>query len=126
MNWREYTIIIMAVSSGIIIGWDIIVAFFNDVKDDTESEIIQGWFKNGVWPLAYLWGVLGGHFFMPGVLWTSSNLVSISMLVLITIILLVLGLLLSPRISHKRWRVAMRGLALLEFGILSGWLLWPQ
>lgn len=127
MSWREYTIIIMGVTSCVLIIWDIIVALFNKVSYDTESEIIQSWFiKKGIWPLAYGWGILGGHLFMPGVFWTFPTWTSYSILILTIIMSLVLGLWLTPRISQKRWRVALRGFALLELGILAGWLLWPQ
>lgn len=128
MSWRMGTLLIMAVTVFILIGWDIVVAFFNKVPNsqDTESGIIQGWFKVGLWPLAWAWGGLGGHFFMPGIFWTTTTTWGISALVLTGVALLLLGLWASPRISHTRWRVALRGFALMELGILEFWLFFPM
>lgn len=128
MSWRMGTIIVMAVTATILLGWDVIVAFFNKTPNslDTESGIIKGWFMKGWWVLAWAWGMLGGHFFMPGVFWKATTAFGISALVLSAVGLLLLGLWATPRISQKRWRVALRGFALMQFGILEGWLFFPQ
>ena len=75
MTWREGTMLVMAACVVVLIGWDIVVAFLNDTpnEEDTESGIIQGWFKVGIWPLAWAWGGLGAHFFMPGVAFTQVS-----------------------------------------------------
>lgn len=68
MDWKLGTLVVLGVSSGAILIWDIIVAT-NKVpnSEDTVSGIIKGWFvKKGVWPLAWIWGGLGVHFFVPG------------------------------------------------------------
>ena len=125
---RYWTLVVMAVSVLLLIGWDIVVAFYNDTpnEEDTISGVLQGWFKIGIWPLAWAWGGLGSHLFRPGVFWTQPTSYSISALVLSGIGLLLLGLWASPRISQTRARVALRGLGLMMFGILEGWLFFPQ
>jgi hypothetical protein len=127
MDWRNGTLLIMAVCTFVLLSWDIIVALNKVPNDeDTESGIIMGWFKVGLWPIAWAWGVLGAHLVMPGVLWKESSWVGISALVLTGVGLLALGLWATPKISHTRWRVALRGFGLLQLGILEGWLFFPQ
>lgn len=60
------TAILMAATAAILIGWDIYVAFFNDIPNeyDTESGILRriGARFAGI---PFAWGALGGHFWGP-------------------------------------------------------------
>ena len=75
MTDSTITVIIMVATAVVLIGWDIYVAFFNDIPNrfDTESGILRrvGARFAGI-PLA--WGALGGHFWgpswdPPGIYW---------------------------------------------------------
>lgn len=125
MDPRIWTIIIMAVCTAILIGWDVYVVFFNRVKNDhdTISGILLGWSRS-VWALPYAFGVLCGHFFLPSLCETGlSSVWSV-------IVLLIVGLLISGVglwvVRHRKQGWPIQSPALLLVGIAMGHLFWPQ
>jgi hypothetical protein len=62
MNAYNISVILIAVATFGLSLWDLVPAL-NSVDGDTISRIIRAWSRE--WPiLAYLWGLLGGHFFL--------------------------------------------------------------
>jgi len=127
MDWREGTLWVMAVSGSVIIGWDIIVAFFNRVPndEDTISGITMG-ASLKFWTLPYAFGILGGHLFMPGVFMRSVTWWGMSIAVGMGISLGVFSLLYGARLAQSRCRVAIRAYGLLNLGLAVGWMFRPQ
>lgn len=61
---RTTTVFLMLAAAGVLVSWDIYVAYFNKTPNDkdTISGIVFGWArKHPVVPFAF--GVLMGHFF---------------------------------------------------------------
>ena len=61
MTNEAVTILIVSLVAAGLIAWDIYVAFFNEEKGDTISEVLRhaGQRMAGV---PFAWGALGGHF----------------------------------------------------------------
>lgn len=125
MSPRDWTILIMAIATVGLIGWDVYVAFFNRTpnKDDTISGILLGWSRR-VWILPYAFGVLCGHLFLPGLGEIGLDRIW-SVIVLLSVGLVISGL--GLWITYRRklgWPV--QAPALLLGGIAMGHLFWPQ
>jgi len=127
MDPRTVTLIVMAVSAVLLIGWDIVVAFFNKVpnKKDTISGIMFG-ASLKVWTLPYAFGVLGGHLFMPGVFLDTVRWWGLVLMTGLGIALALFGILRGHQLSQAKWRIALRAYGLLNAGIAMGWLFWTQ
>jgi hypothetical protein len=62
MNAHTISVVFIVIATFGLSLWDLIPAL-NNVDGDTISRIIRAWSRE--WPiLAYLWGLLGGHFFL--------------------------------------------------------------
>jgi len=127
MEPRTITLIVMAVSAVLLIGWDIVVAFFNKVPNDkdTISGITYG-ASLKVWTIPYAVGVLCGHLFMPGVFLDTVRWWGVSILLAVGIGFGVFSLLRGKHLSQSKWRIALRGYGTLNAGIVMGWLFWTQ
>ena len=127
MDWRTWTLVIMAVSAVVLIAWDIVVAFFNDTpnREDTISGITLG-ASLKFWTLPYVFGALGGHLFMPGVFLESVTWWGMALLLGIGIGLGAFGIAFGERLSHTRARSSLRAWGVLNAGLLMGHLFWPQ
>jgi len=62
MTWRRITIILMAVSTLILSVYDAYVAFYTPERGDTISEVLGSWAVL-LPPVAFIFGVLMGHWF---------------------------------------------------------------
>lgn len=127
MEYRTITLIVMGVCAVVLIGWDIVVAFFNKVPntEDTISGITFG-ASLYAWTIPYAFGALGGHLFMPGVFLESVRWWGMTILLGFGIALGVLGIAWGKRLNQVKWRVALRAYGVLNAGIVMGWLCWPQ
>ena len=105
----------------LIIVVDVFLAFFNNVEDDTVSEVLQGWAYNRFAVLSWAWGVLAGHLFLARVTNIFDNsALAISVLLIITLLLFLVGF-----VSQINSSVIAQ-LFLLIAGTVAGYLLWPQ
>lgn len=60
---KTTTIVVLAVTAAVLVGWDVYVAT-NDEPGDTISELVYAWSTDHLLvPVAF--GVLVGHFFWP-------------------------------------------------------------
>jgi len=97
---------------------------FNNIKDDTINVILKNWAYNKYFFITFLWGVLGGHFFLGtetpvfGSNWWLPAVLVIS----IVIILLVIGKRLDKELVIKRQYQFL----LLLSGLLYGHFFWSQ
>jgi hypothetical protein len=65
-KWRKSTAIILAVVTGVLVVWDIVVVFLNNESNDSISRVIQG-FGQSNWAIPFAFGMIFvGHFFWPG------------------------------------------------------------
>jgi len=115
------TAALLIVCAVVLIGWDIYVAFFNDIPNerDTESGILRRAGRAFVaFPIA--WGVLGGHFWGPSHdlfgPWSPLYLVGA------TVVLSSAHLILRRFLKIPAWSA----LVYLILGIPMGAMLWPQ
>lgn len=116
--WQKATLLFLAIISGIIIAYDVIVAFFNQAERDTVSRIIQLMaYEN--WSFAFAFGALFvGHFFIPGrpllpQPWGFLSLVAIAVTIYLGIDLQGLSFKLHP-------------LVFVGIGATAGRLFWPM
>jgi len=121
---RQWTILVMVVTCLWIIGWDIYVAFFNQVpnRQDTISGILLSWAER-VWALPYAAGVLMGHLFCPALGGPVLGSVWSTLLLLLTG-LLVAGVGRKFRQLNIGW--TWQGPVLVCLGVFAGHFLWPQ
>jgi len=97
----------------LLISWDVLLAA-DSRKGNTISEIV-GNASRRWWIMAYGWGVVGGHLFVPAV-WDEPRWLAFGALAVAGAAALALGFL---RVPFHRW-------AALLLGGLHGWLLWGQ
>lgn len=125
MTWRFWTVVVMAVASSVVIIWDIIVALNSKhLRRDTVSGVTLSW-ANKWWGLPFAFGVLGGHLFMRGVWFFPSPWFGGPALTVMAICLVLLGHHVTSD-DQPKWRHTVRAFALINFGLVSGHLLWPQ
>lgn len=125
MSWRFWTIAIMAGCASVVIVWDIVVALYaKNLSRTTVSGVTLGW-ANKWWGMPFAFGVLGGHLFMRGTLFFPHPLMGGPLLMAMAIILVVVGHHLTT-VDQPKWRQVLRAFALINLGLVSGHLLWPQ
>jgi len=124
MDARCWTMLVMAVAVGLMIGWDVYVAFFNRIPNrvDTISGIMLGWAQQ-IWTLPFAFGVLGGHLFWPalagpvfGAVWSIPVLLALAILIGVT----------GWWYRRKNIGWVAQGPLLVITGVLLGHWLWPQ
>ena len=127
MEYRTITLIVMAVCASVLIGWDIVVAFFNKVpnEEDTISGITLG-ASIYAWTIPYAFGALGGHLFMPGYFLEAVTWWGMTLLLGFGIALGVFGIAFGRKLNQGKGRVALRAYGVLNAGIVMGHLFWPQ
>lgn len=124
MNWPAATTAFLLVTAVTVIAWTSVMCFFNEARGDTVSAVML---KHGTqfWTIPFVFGVLGGHLFMPsgplgGVKWWGLLL-----LVGLGIAVGAAGWLMR-RLPQSRKLVAARAFGLLLLGIVAGHVFWPQ
>lgn len=117
------TIVIMSVTLAVLIGWDIYVAFFNEIPNehDTESGIMRK-IGNSFVGVPFAWGALGGHFWGPS--WDPPGPYWVWPLSLCCIALVLSALHYVGRryLYFKPWFAVLYVVA----GVPLGALMWPQ
>lgn len=92
----------------------------NTVKNDTVNNRLSFWANGKYFFITFLWGVLGGHFFMGTVkpLFCCNWWLPVLLLIIICVVLI----LLKNKIKPKPYLQAF----LLIFGLLYGHIIWSQ
>ena len=103
----------------IIIVVDLYLAF-NNIQEDTISEVLQNWAYRRFFVITWAWGVLAGHLFLTRAnpLFNSPN--PITVLLGLTAVILLAGLFNTTILALPAQVV------LLILGVIAGYLLWPQ
>jgi hypothetical protein len=126
MNWLMATSIFSAVMFAIIVGYDVVVAYFNDVPNslDTISGRFRAW-GGVVLLLAFAWSMLFGHFWGPLKETLMPHKVSVPILLFVgwSIFLGGMALRWAGVTITTSWILFF---AVLNVGALAGALLWPQ
>lgn len=86
-----------------IILFDIYL-YLNKAPGDTISNILRNWVYDRFFFITFLWGVLGGHFFLG----TDSppfddNLISLAIIIVLALCLLVIGILFFKEKKPRPW-----------------------
>jgi len=97
---------------------------YNKIENDTINEILKNWAYNKYFFITFLWGVLGGHFFLgsPRPVFGSNWWLPVILVIIIGIILIFLGNKLERTdVLKRRYQ-----LLLLISGVLYGHFFWSQ
>lgn len=97
---------------------------FNRVENDTVNVILKNWAYKNYFFITFVWGVLGGHFFLG-----SSNPVFGSnwWIPVIVIIILIIGLIIIGKKASIQPKVKRRyQFLLLLLGLMYGHFFWSQ
>ena len=125
-NYMNIELIVQLVVAGSIAFLIILNVFlyFNNIKDDTINLIIKNWAYNKYYFITFVWGVLGGHFFLGSnnPVFGSNWIIPPVLLTLLVIILVFIGIKLGKDFVLKR----RYQLILLVSGILYGHFFWAQ
>ena len=118
-EWVKYTEYFILAMITIIIVVDLFLAF-NNIEEDTISEVLQNWAYSRFFVITWAWGVLAGHLFLTRAtpIFNSPNPIVI-LLGLTTIILL-------AGFFNKTIVALPMQVVLLIMGAIAGYLLWPQ
>ncbi|ELS02588.1 hypothetical protein Xen7305DRAFT_00023030 [Xenococcus sp. PCC 7305] len=117
-KWVVFTEKFILVVFVIVIVVDFFLAF-NDVQEDTISEVIQNWSYSRFFVITWAWGVIGGHFFLARATPLFSSPSPLMILLGLTFLILVAGL------SYKAIVPIPAQLILLILGTAAGHFLWP-
>ena len=119
MSAHTITIVAIAVATAGLSAWDIVPAT-NAVSGDTISETIRAWSRSWL-VLPYIWGLLGGHFFLgtTAIEHPAGTTISLWTVWVVAIV------------SLYAWQSGYEGnvyvqLALLAAGAVVGHLFWTQ
>ena len=118
-KWVVFTEKFILAILAIIIVVDLYLAF-NNIEDDTISQVLQNWAYKRFPVITWAWGVLAGHLFLNRAdpLFNSPN--PIVVLVGLTAAIFLLGF------FNTTILVLPVQVILLILGVLAGYLLWPQ
>jgi len=97
---------------------------FNKIKDDTINVILKNWAYNKYFFITFVWGVLGGHFFLgtSKPIFGSNWWLPAVLVIVIVLILITIGKRLEKNIVIKR---PLQFILLLS-GLLYGHFFWSQ
>lgn len=118
-KWVVFTEKFILAILAIIIVVDLFLAF-NDIKEDTISEVLQNWAYSRFFVITWAWGVLAGHLFLTRATPLFFNPNPIIVLLGLTLAILLAGLLYTNIVALPIQVV------LLILGAIAGYLLWPQ
>ena len=118
-EWVKYTEYFILVMIAIIIVVDLFLAF-NDIKEDTISEVLKRWAYSQFFVITWAWGVLAGHLFLPREDPLFPDHSSLIVLLGLTFAILLAGL------FNKNTVAIPIQVILLILGTVAGYLLWPQ
>jgi hypothetical protein len=115
--------IVVAGSIGFLIMLNVLL-YFNNIEDDTVNFIIKSWAYNKYYFITFVWGVLGGHFFLGSYnpVFGSNWIIPPILLIAIVILLIYFGKKLDKKFVLKR----RYQLILLITGVLYGHFFWAQ
>lgn len=118
-KWVVFTEKFILAILALVIVVDLFLAF-NNIKEDTISEVLQNWAYSRFFVITWAWGVLAGHLFLTRAtpIFNSPN--PIVVLLGLTTIILLAGLL------NKTIVALPMQVVLLILGAVAGYLLWPQ
>ena len=97
---------------------------YNKIENDTINEILKKWAYSKYFFITFIWGVLGGHFFLgsPRPVFGSNWWIPVVLVIVLVIILIFIGIKLDrSTILKRRYQ-----LLLLVFGVLYGHFFWSQ
>ena len=97
---------------------------FNKVENDTVNVILKNWAYHKYFFITFIWGVLGGHFFLgsPKPVFGGNWWLPVLIVIMIILILILLGRKLDRDIVLKR----RYQILLLITGVLYGHFFWSQ
>ncbi len=97
---------------------------FNTIKNDTINVILKNWAYNKYFFLTFVWGVLGGHFFLGSYkpVFGSNWWLPVVLVIVIILLLIVIGKRLDRSFILKR----RYQLLLLISGVFYGHFFWSQ
>ena len=97
---------------------------FNKVKDDTINVILKNWAYKQYFFITFVWGVLGGHFFLGSTnpVFGSNWWMPVVLVILLIIALIIIGkrIKIQPKVK-RRYQFL-----LLVAGLLYGHFFWSQ
>lgn len=97
---------------------------FNKIKNDTVNVILKNWAYSKYFFITFIWGVLGGHFFLGT---TTPVFGNNWWLPVVLVIILVAFLVIIGKRLNKDFRIKRRyQLLLLIAGLLYGHFFWSQ
>lgn len=97
---------------------------YNKIENDTINEILKNWAYSRYFFITFIWGVLGGHFFLgsPRPIFGSNWWMPVVLVIILVIMLLFIGNKLEgAHILKRRYQ-----LLLLISGVLYGHFFWSQ
>lgn len=97
---------------------------FNKIENDTINVILKNWAYNKYFFITFIWGVLGGHFFLgtKSPLFGSNWWIPVVLVIVIVFILILIGKKFkSDFVLQQRYQ-----LVLLITGLLYGHFIWSQ
>ena len=97
---------------------------FNKIENDTINVILKNWAYNKYFFITFIWGVLGGHFFLgtKTPLFGSNWWIPVVLVIVIVFILILIGKKFkSDFVLQQRYQ-----LVLLITGLLYGHFIWSQ
>ncbi|WP_298364822.1 hypothetical protein [uncultured Lutibacter sp.] len=97
---------------------------FNKIENDTINVILKNWAYNKYFFITFIWGVLGGHFFLgtKSPLFGSNWWIPVVLVIVIVFILILIGKKFkSDFVLQQRYQ-----LVLLITGLLYGHYIWSQ
>jgi len=97
---------------------------FNTIKNDTINVILKNWAYNKYFFLTFIWGVLGGHFFLGShqPIFGNNWWLPVVLVIVIILLLIIIGKRLDRAFILKR----RYQLLLLVSGVLYGHFFWSQ
>jgi len=97
---------------------------FNTIKNDTINVILKNWAYNKYFFLTFIWGVLGGHFFLGShqPIFGSNWWLPVVLVIVIILLLIIIGKRVDRAFILKR----RYQLLLLVSGVLYGHFFWSQ
>lgn len=97
---------------------------YNNIKNDTVNEILKKWAQNKYFFITFLWGVLGGHFFLGTrkAAFGSNWWIPVILVIVIAAILVLIGSKFKKNVVLK---IPYQAVLLLS-GVLYGHFIWSQ
>ena len=97
---------------------------YNKIENDTINEVLKNWAYSKYFFITFIWGVLGGHFFLgsPRPVFGSNWWIPVVLVIALVILLIFIG----NKRDHSAILKRRYQLVLLVSGVLYGHFFWSQ